>query len=44
MVVLKQILKRYNCPNLSLTGRELTRLLQFIIANGESPKVQCDQI
>jgi hypothetical protein len=34
MVDLKQILKRYECRNLGLSGRELGRLLQFIIANG----------
>ena len=34
MVGLKQILKRYECRNLGLKGRELTRLLQFIISKG----------
>ncbi len=34
MVGLKQILKRYECRNLSLSGRELHRLLQYIVANG----------
>ena len=34
MVGLKQILRRYECRNIGLKGRELTRLLQFIISKG----------
>ncbi len=31
-VGLKQILKKYNCKSLNLSGRELERLYQFMIA------------
>ena len=34
MVDLKQILKRYECRTIGLRGRELQRLLQFIISKG----------